>query len=95
MSADEPQRVPAAHPALAGHFPGNPVVPAVLILERVVASAPGPVTGVRSAKFLRPLAPDTAFHVRGREVEPGRWRFSVNGADGNELARGELALEAR
>ena len=29
--------VPTDHPCLAGHFPGNPIVPGVVILDFVVA----------------------------------------------------------
>ena len=29
--------VPAAHPALPGHFPGQPIVPGVLLIDHVLA----------------------------------------------------------
>jgi 3-hydroxymyristoyl/3-hydroxydecanoyl-(acyl carrier protein) dehydratase len=53
--------VPADHPCLDGHFPGNPLVPAVVILELAFealrASLPRPVAlrGVAIAKFVRPV----------------------------------------
>ena len=28
--------IPADHPALPGHFPGQPIVPGVVVLDRVV-----------------------------------------------------------
>ncbi|HMB74987.1 MAG TPA: hypothetical protein VKN76_01215 [Kiloniellaceae bacterium] len=50
---------PADHPALAGHFPDNPLVPGAVLLDHViavVAECEGcRVSGIRSAKFLRPL----------------------------------------
>ena len=53
-------RVPAAHPALPGHFPGRPIVPGVLLLDAVLEAARAdghtPV-GVRRAKFAAPVLP--------------------------------------
>lgn len=51
------------HPCLPGHFPGQPVVPGVLLLERLIEaaqaaiSAPIRVTGLSQVKFLAPLLP--------------------------------------
>ena len=32
---EQPLRIDAAHPALPGHFPGQPLVPGVMMLEQV------------------------------------------------------------
>jgi 3-hydroxyacyl-[acyl-carrier-protein] dehydratase len=51
------------HPAIPGHFPGNPVVPGVLILNELIEAASrwlGPdvrIRRLRQAKFLTPLRP--------------------------------------
>lgn len=53
--------VPACHPALPGHFPGAPVVPGVVMLDRVVAAIERVwklrVSGLPQVKFLAPLLP--------------------------------------
>lgn len=87
-----PVHVDATHPALAGHFPGHPVVPGVVLLERVAAAWKGwtgASVGRLDAKFLRPLAPDEDA-VIALHGDASRVRFEVVQADGNALARGTL-----
>lgn len=61
--------VPARHPALTGHFPGNPIVPGVVILEAVICAAEAwlgagfHVIGLSQAKFLTPLQPDETARI--------------------------------
>ena len=55
--------VAADHPCLAGHFPGRPVVPGVVIVDAVRACLDGcwgdrMLLGLPQFKFLRPLLPD-------------------------------------
>ncbi|MDR3414691.1 MAG: hypothetical protein P4L83_00760 [Nevskia sp.] len=89
-------RVPADHPCLPGHFPGEPIVPAVLLLElscavlRQAAPRLGPLLEVRAAKFTRPVRPGETVKVF---VHPSgaspTLRFSCQTADG-AAAQGQL-----
>lgn len=88
-----PLRIAPDHPALPGHFPGSPLVPGVVLLERVAAAWKGwrgATVGNLDAKFLQPLRPgeDATITLRGKGV---RVCFEVKGADGRTLARGTLA----
>ncbi len=65
--------VPADHPAFAGHFPGQPLLPGVSllaeVLEAVCADAParawvGPQPRLGAVKFLAPVRPGTDLTVR-------------------------------
>lgn len=60
--------MPNTHPSLDGHFPGDPIVPGVVLLEYVQAMLrcwrpDHDVTGLARAKFLSPLEPDTPFSI--------------------------------
>jgi 3-hydroxyacyl-[acyl-carrier-protein] dehydratase len=92
--------VPADHPCLAGHFPGRPIVPAVVLLEQVelaLRKSQGRlarVTALPSVKFLHPLAPGLDFEIV-LELDTGtrsaRFRCSLGE---RELAQGRLEYAA-
>lgn len=57
------------HPALAGHFPGEPLVPGVVLLEYVAAAIDlklgvRRVIAIPSVKFLAPLRPGERFRIQ-------------------------------
>jgi 3-hydroxymyristoyl/3-hydroxydecanoyl-(acyl carrier protein) dehydratase len=86
--------IPHDHPVLPGHFPGRPIVPGVVVLERVYAAieaAHGPLgaTYLPQAKFVRPLSPDEQAQVVLEGAAP-RWRFRVLCDDGTLVASGEV-----
>ncbi len=86
-------RFDAGHPALPGHFPGQPLVPGVLMLEQV-ALALRTWRGLRlarvlEAKFMAPLLPDQSAQLQLTESDraDSRIRFRIQ-RDGVVLARG-------
>jgi len=93
-------RVAADHPALPGHFPGQPIVPGVLILDHVLqrlqAAGRRGVATLPRVKFLAPLLPDEVAQVRfQRKDDVFKFRVStLRGGAAQLIAEGSARLEA-
>ena len=88
--------IPADHPALPGHFPGQPIVPGVVVLDRVIEAIEAlhgelPPLRLPQVKFLQPLLPGQSAQVCVEGDAP-RWRFRVLRGDA-VLASGEVVAE--
>lgn len=68
-----PLSIPADHPAFAGHFPGQPLLPGVSLLAEVLeaaladaalAACLGPAPRLGNAKFLAPVRPGARLEMR-------------------------------
>lgn len=88
--------IPHAHPALPGHFPGNPVVPGAVLLDEVIRALmeqwrdPLCVTGIVSAKFMAPLRPGDECLIRFIPAGHGRVKFAC-ATPGGPIASGSIA----
>ena len=85
-------------PCLDGHFPGRPLVPGVVLLERVLAAieSGGAIAGplrLPQVKFLQPLLPGERACIELARIEPEgaapRWRFRVL-REATLIASGEI-----
>lgn len=94
------QEVPAAHPALPFHFPGEPLVPGVWLLALVENAARErfgarlSVCGVPDARFRRVLRPAEPFCITLDRVAADRITFSVDAANAR-IADGTLAVHEK
>ncbi len=88
-------RIPGSHAALAGHFPGRPIVPAVLLLQCVVDEAErcfgaARIASLTQAKFTAPLLPEQTAQLQ-LVLQGSELRFSVM-RDADSVARGTFTL---
>ena len=76
-SAHCTKRFAASEPFFRGHFPGDPLVPGVLMAEALAQTAglaagqPGRtfhLSAIRGMKFLAPVRPDSELHLFARKT---------------------------
>lgn len=97
--------IPAGHPAFAGHFPGAPIVPGVVLLDAAVhavqqaciAHARGTgatqpeVCQISSAKFLSTVGPGETLTISCTTMTSGNTRFDISSGN-RKVATGTLLL---
>jgi 3-hydroxymyristoyl/3-hydroxydecanoyl-(acyl carrier protein) dehydratase len=89
--------IDSTHPSLAGHFPHNPIVPGVVILDYasnlVQEWQPGcRITGLTQAKFLKPLHPGQQFTIKLIQASPSLIKFECDSAE-EKLVTGTFVIE--
>jgi 3-hydroxymyristoyl/3-hydroxydecanoyl-(acyl carrier protein) dehydratase len=88
--------IPADHPALDGHFPGYPITPGVVLLNRVAQAcarwqAAARITGWPQVKFVSPLLPREAYVIRLSRIAPDTARFTLH-VDTRLVASGQFTF---
>lgn len=92
-------KISPGHASLAGHFPSNPIVPGVVLLDEVTdvlahhVGAGLRITGMPTLKFLAPLLPGEDFRIDVVINKPGRASFEVV-AGARKILTGSATYEA-
>lgn len=96
----------ASEPFFRGHFPGQPIVPGVLLTEAlaqtagIAASQSGAafrLSAIRGMKFLSPVGPEEEVLLIARKAGAvgGLWQFEVSAqVNGRSVAEGVVVLSA-
>jgi acyl-coenzyme A synthetase/AMP-(fatty) acid ligase len=88
-----PLTIAPDHPAYAGHFPGRPVLPGVVLLDEALSAIsiavglPLSACELASAKFLSPVAPGETLMLEHRTLPSGSIEFEICAAE-RVVARG-------
>jgi 3-hydroxyacyl-[acyl-carrier-protein] dehydratase len=98
MRSETTLRIAPDHPAFAGHFPGAPIVPGVVLLDAAVHAAltllhplaQGQSRQIGSAKL---LSPGEVLAISLATSESGKVQFEISSGD-RKVATGTLLVPA-
>jgi 3-hydroxyacyl-[acyl-carrier-protein] dehydratase len=96
MNSTTHYTVPLDHPAFAGHFPGMPILPGVVLLDmalHAISAATGlalDTCEIRSVKFLSPARPGDRLEIHHRRASGDTLRFDIV-AGARAIASGSIA----
>lgn len=105
MHAETTLVIAANHPAFAGHFPGAPIVPGVVLLDAAVHAVlqtlrpaasgegdlPSTLCQISAAKFLSPVGPGETLTISCTTSASGSMRFDISSGS-RKVATGTLVL---
>ena len=83
----------AVEPFFRGHYPGSPVTPGVILIDRAVSSAEKMLgrrivlTGIKKVKFSNPVLPDEMVSLKLESRGEGEISYSFS-KDGVQCASG-------
>jgi 3-hydroxyacyl-[acyl-carrier-protein] dehydratase len=89
--------IPRDHPAFEGHFPGQPILPGVVLLAEALGAIeaatgnPPHAWTISSAKFLQPVEPGTSLTLALVRLASGAMRFEIRSPLG-AVANGTCSL---
>lgn len=75
--------IPSDHPAFAGHFPGMPITPGVVLLDQALHAITQQLQldmqncAIKHLKFLHPVLPDTHLSVHYEVNANGSIQFDI------------------
>ncbi len=95
LSFDKKMLISHKHASLPGHFPDNPVVPAVVILDQIIRlwqnKTNKNITQLSNSKFIQVLMPDTLYTIHYKETKKiGQINFEIIGNKPTVIVRGSF-----